>query len=108
MAWYDINKTLTYNCLFNFVIGNRGSGKTYGAKKRAVKQFLDKGYQFVYLRRYKEELDETAESYFNDIIINNEFQANDNLIDFISDCLYLFFTILIRLTIISLSNGFIM
>lgn len=73
MAWYDINKTLTYNCLFNFVIGNRGSGKTYGAKKRAVKQFLDKGYQFVYLRRYKEELDETAESYFNDVIINNEF-----------------------------------
>lgn len=73
MAWYDINKTLTYNCLFNFVIGNRGSGKTYGAKKRAIKQFLDKGYQFVYLRRYKEELDETAESYFNDIILNNEF-----------------------------------
>lgn len=73
MAWYDINKTLTYNCLFNFIIGNRGSGKTYGAKKRAVKQFLEKGYQFVYLRRFKEELDETAESYFNDIILNNEF-----------------------------------
>lgn len=73
MAYYDINKTLTYNCLFNFIIGNRGSGKTYGAKKRAVKQFLDKGYQFVYLRRFKEELDETAESYFNDIILNNEF-----------------------------------
>lgn len=73
MAWYDINKTLTYNCLFNFIIGNRGCGKTYSAKKRAVKQFLDKGYQFVYLRRFKEELDETAESYFNDIIFNNEF-----------------------------------
>lgn len=71
--WYDIGKTLTYNCLFNFVIGNRGSGKTYGAKKRAIKQFLDKGYQFVYLRRYKEELDETAESYFNDILLNEEF-----------------------------------
>ena len=71
--WYDINKTLTYNCLFNFIIGSRGSGKTYGAKKRAIKLFLEKGYQFVYLRRYKEELDETAESYFNDIILNNEF-----------------------------------
>lgn len=71
--WYDIGQTLTYNCLFNFVVGSRGCGKTYAAKKRAVKQFLDKGYQFVYLRRYKEELDETAESYFNDIILNNEF-----------------------------------
>jgi hypothetical protein len=71
--WYDINKTLTYNCLFNFVIGNRGCGKTYSAKKRAIKLFLEKGHQFVYLRRYKEELDETAPSYFNDILVNNEF-----------------------------------
>ena len=71
--WYDINQTLTYNCLFNFIIGSRGCGKTYAAKKRAIKLFLDKGYQFVYLRRFKEELDETAESYFNDIIVNNEF-----------------------------------
>ena len=73
MAWYDINKTLSYNCLFNFVIGNRGSGKTYGGKKRAIKQFLEKGHQFIYLRRFKEELDETADSYFNDIILNREF-----------------------------------
>lgn len=73
MAYYDINKTLTYNCLFNFIIGSRGSGKTYAAKKRAVKLFLDKGLQFVYLRRFQDELNETAESYFNDIILNNEF-----------------------------------
>lgn len=71
--WYDIGQTLTYNCLFNFVIGPRGSGKTYGAKKRAIKLFLDKGHQFVYLRRYQDELAETAESYFNDIILNREF-----------------------------------
>ncbi len=71
--WYDINQTLSYNCLFNFVIGNRGCGKTYGAKKRAIKQFLDKGHQFVYLRRYNDELLETAPTYFDDIIANNEF-----------------------------------
>lgn len=71
--WYDVGKTLSYNCLFNFVIGNRGCGKTYGLKKRAIKIFLEKGHQFVYLRRYKEEIDETAESYFNDIVLNNEF-----------------------------------
>lgn len=71
--WYDVGETLSHNCLFNMVIGSRGCGKTYGLKKRAIKQFLDKGYQFVYLRRFQEELDETAESYFNDIILNNEF-----------------------------------
>lgn len=71
--WYDINKTLTHNCLFNFIIGSRGTGKSYSAKKRAIKLFLDKGYQFVYLRRFKEELDESAENYFNDIINDNVF-----------------------------------
>lgn len=86
MAWYDINNTLTYNCLFNFIIGSRGCGKTYAAKKRAIKQFKDKGYQFVYLRRYKEELDETAESYFNDIIVNNEFP--DTKIEYKNGCYF--------------------
>lgn len=71
--WYDIGQTLSYNCLFNFVIGPRGCGKTYAAKKRAIKLFLDKGHQFVYLRRFVDELSETAENYFNDIIINGEF-----------------------------------
>lgn len=84
--YYDVGQTLTYNCLFNFVIGPRGVGKTYGLKKRCIKQFLEKGYQFVYLRRYKEELDETAESYFNDIILNNEFP--DAVITYSNGCYF--------------------
>jgi hypothetical protein len=87
VAWYDINKTLTYNCLFNIIIGNRGSGKSYGAKKRAVKLFLEKGHQFIYLRRFKDELDETKESYFNDIILNGEFP--DNTIKFENDMYFI-------------------
>ena len=71
--WYDIGQTLTYNCLFNFIIGSRGCGKSYAAKKRMIKIFLEKGQQFVYLRRFEAELEETAESYFNDIIRNGEF-----------------------------------
>ena len=71
--WYDVGQTLTYNCLFNFIIGSRGCGKSYALKKRAIKQYLDKGYQFVYLRRYQEELDATAETYFDDVILNKEF-----------------------------------
>lgn len=71
--WYDVGQTLTYNCLFNFIIGSRGCGKSYALKKRAIKQFLDKGYQFVYLRRYQEELDATAETYFDDVVLNKEF-----------------------------------
>lgn len=84
--WYDIGQTLTYNCLFNFVIGNRGCGKTYSAKKRAIKLFLERGHQFVYLRRYADELAETAESYFNDIILNNEFP--DTVIEYRNGCYF--------------------
>lgn len=72
--YYDVGKTLTYNCLFNFVIGSRGCGKSYALKKRAIKIFLEKGQQFVYLRRYQEELDETAETYFDDVLLNEEFE----------------------------------
>lgn len=72
--WYDVGQTLTYNCLFNFIIGSRGCGKSYALKKRAIKMFLDKGHQFVYLRRYQEELDATAETYFDDVLMNDEFE----------------------------------
>jgi hypothetical protein len=85
--WYDLNKTLTYNCLFNIIIGNRGCGKTYGAKKRAIKLFLEKGYQFIYLRRYDTELDEVKESLFNDIILNGEFP--EHTIEYKNGCYFI-------------------
>ena len=31
--YYDYNKVLSYNAFFNFIIGERGVGKTYGWKK---------------------------------------------------------------------------
>jgi hypothetical protein len=75
MFWYDGNKTLTYNALFNFIIGNRGGGKTYWAKKWAIKDFLKNEKQFIYLRRYKQEIKKkNNDKFFNDIIANNEFE----------------------------------
>lgn len=67
--WYDINKTLSYNCLFNFVVGQRGVGKTYAAKKKAIKNYINKGEQFVYLRRYDTEIKASQmEKFFDDIL----------------------------------------
>ncbi|MDP4120843.1 MAG: phage DNA encapsidation protein [Bacillota bacterium] len=74
--YFDLDKTLTYNCLFNLIIGNRGCGKTYGAKKRAIKNFLKKGEQFIYLRRYDSELELIQENLFNDIQYNEEFKGH--------------------------------
>jgi hypothetical protein len=86
MSWYDPNKTLTHNALFNLVIGNRSSGKSYGWKKRVIKNFLEKGQQFIYLRRYKDELDKSKESYFDDIILDNVFSGHK--ITYESDCYF--------------------
>lgn len=58
--WWNPARTASYNCLFNFIVGNRGAGKTYGALKRNIEKFLrsPKGnrHQFIYMRRLKEEL----------------------------------------------------
>lgn len=64
--WYDIRKTISYNCLFNFIIGNRGGGKTYGFKHYAIRDFLRSGNEFVYVRRYKEELKD-IKNFFDDV-----------------------------------------
>lgn len=66
--YYDPNKTLSKQRLFNFVIGARGCGKTYGAKKTAIRNFLRKGDQFVYLRRYETEMPlAEMRNFFDDI-----------------------------------------
>lgn len=54
--YLDFNKPLSYNALLTFIITERGLGKSYGAKKFVAKRFINKGKQFVYLRRYKTEL----------------------------------------------------
>lgn len=64
--YWNINKPLSYNCLFNFIVGSRGVGKSYGAKEWAIKDYLKKGNQFVYVRRYKEEL-KKINKFFDDI-----------------------------------------
>lgn len=66
MFW-DIGRTLTHNALFNFIVGNRGGGKSYGAKKRAIDNFIKKKEQFGYIRRYKEDLQNPMEQFFDDV-----------------------------------------
>lgn len=68
MMYYDPNKTLSKQRLFNFAIGARGCGKTYGAKKTVIRNFLRSGKQFVYLRRYETEMPASQMlNFFDDI-----------------------------------------
>ena len=71
--YYNYDRIISYNSLLNILIGERGVGKTYGASKLVVKDFIKKKRQFVYLRRYKTELAKASKKFFQALIKNNEF-----------------------------------
>ena len=64
--YYDCARLLSFNAVFNFVIGNRGGGKTFDAKKKCINRFKKKGQQFVWVRRYQTEID-TLSDFWADI-----------------------------------------
>lgn len=79
--WLDFNKILSYGALLNFVVAERGVGKSYGAKKYIVNHFKKKGKQTAYIRRYNRELQEalmkkSIPTFFDQV--KNEF-PNDEL-----------------------------
>ena len=74
--YYDYAKILSYNAFFNFLVGERGVGKTYGATKFVVKQAINKNSEFVYIRRYKSDLKKSVPKLFDELIKNEEFPDN--------------------------------
>ena len=74
MHFYDYHRILSYNVPVNILIGERGVGKSYGAKDYVISRFLKNGSQFLYLRRYENEIKSVFErdknnskDFFNDI-----------------------------------------
>ena len=74
--YYNLSKVLSYNAFINFLIGERGVGKTYSTSKFLINQFIKKGFQFAYIRRYKTELKKDAPQFFDSLKKNNEFENN--------------------------------
>lgn len=65
--FWDLRRTLTHNALFYVILGNRGGGKSFGAKWYAIDRFIKYGEQFGYIRRYREDLTEPMKQFFKDI-----------------------------------------
>jgi len=83
LEFYDFNSLWSQNGVYNFLVGARGLGKTYGAKEFAIRKFLDTGDQFIYLRRYDTELRGAKAALFNDLhdaFPNYEFRADGDLL----------------------------
>lgn len=66
-SYYDFGPILSRNAVYNFVVGARGVGKTYGAKRKAIRDYFAKGEQFIYLRRYNTELKGIRTTFMADI-----------------------------------------
>lgn len=89
--YYSYNKVKSYNAMLNFIIGERGVGKTYGSICNVIDRFLNKDKQFVYLRRYKTELKTSVPNFFDAVkndakyqdvkfhVKNGKFYINDML-----------------------------
>ena len=87
--YYDGNRTLTHNCLFNFIVGSRTAGKTFWFKKWAIEDFIKNENQFVYVRRYAKELKKSRKKFFDDIrflfpdhelkVVGDEFIIDDKV-----------------------------
>lgn len=65
--YYDLHDILTRNAVLNFILGGRGIGKTFCATKTAIKQFITKKWQFIYLRRYDTEVATVKPTFFKDM-----------------------------------------
>ena len=70
---YDIHRILTYNSFINILIGERGVGKTFTTSEFVTSEFIKKKHEFVYVRRYKTELQKSVKSFFNALIKENKF-----------------------------------
>ena len=68
LDFYSFDKLYSFNGALNVVIGARGLGKSYGAKVKAVRDYVKHKKQFIYLRRSDEELKRTKDAFFADIL----------------------------------------
>ena len=65
-VFYNYSGLLSKNRMINFVIGGRGTGKSYNFKRYLLKQW-QKGKMFMIIRRRDSEFEKMAPTYFRDI-----------------------------------------
>ena len=74
LNYLNLNKIISYGCPVNIIITERGKGKSYTVKDYCINKYIKKEHQFLYLRRYENEIKSIFEKtkgnkrdFFNDI-----------------------------------------
>ena len=77
MKYYDGSKLMSYNALFSFSVGARGSGKTFWFKEYAIRDFIKNGNQFAYVRRYRDEIKFAKQTFTDDLVAAGKFEGHE-------------------------------
>ena len=63
----------TIDANYIILLGQRTNGKSFAVKEDLIKNALEKGEEFAYIRRYKEDCRQyMVEEYFSDIICDKK------------------------------------
>ena len=74
MKYINFFDFLSLQRFIYYLSGGRGIGKTYGAQSMTTKHFVDKGYQFLWIRRYKAEIKEQKNGFYNKLKNDTRFK----------------------------------
>lgn len=71
--YYDISKILATKCDYNVIFGERSNGKTYGAFKHCIEDYVEHGYQMALIRRWLDDFTGKAgSSMFSALVAKGE------------------------------------
>lgn len=83
-------KKLVASCDWLLLLGARANGKSYSAKNFIIKECIDKGKEFIYLRRYDLDIkDSVCVSYFGDCPVETMTNGEYSCIDVYRKGIYL-------------------
>ena len=66
--YIDWPRIFSYDALLTMVAGARGRGKTFGLRRQFVADFLNSGFRFVEVCRFKSQLQDVATGYFDALV----------------------------------------
>lgn len=78
IPYFSALPILSYNGIINFINSNRIYGKTWGFKIRAFKRALKRGKKTIWVRRFKEEAKECADSFYK----SSDLKEKCGIVDF--------------------------